>query len=114
MNPTNADGPVRIVEATIAELAGALDRGDVTSVELVAHCLNRIARYDRSGIRLNAVPVLNPDVFADAQAADDRRARRDRRRATRRDSVHREGQLSSRRAHRRCRVACLRAPRRQP
>jgi amidase len=79
MNPTNADRRVRIVEATIAELAGALDRGDVTSVELVAHCLNRIARYDRSGIRLNAVPVLNPGVFADAQAADDRRARGERR-----------------------------------
>ena len=79
MSPTNADRPVRVVEATIADLADALERGEVTSVELVARCLNRIAAYDRSRIRLNAVPVLNPNAFADAQAADDRRARGGRR-----------------------------------
>src|SRR5918995_1944138 len=74
MSPTNAVDPVRVVEATITELSDALERGDVTSVELVAHCLNRIAYYDRGGIRLNAVPVLNPSAFADAAAADERRA----------------------------------------
>src|SRR5829696_3355385 len=79
MSRSNAGRPVRVVEAEIAELTDALDGGDVTSVELVAHCLNRIACYDRSGIRLNSVPVLNRDVFADAQAADERRARGDRR-----------------------------------
>ncbi len=63
-----------VVEASIAEIREALDRGVVTSVELVAAYLNRIARYDRHGIRLNAVPVLNPELFADAQAADIRRA----------------------------------------
>lgn len=71
---TRMKDAARVVEATIAELADALERGDVTSVELVAHSLNRIAHYDRSGIRLNAVPVLNPAVFADAAAADARRA----------------------------------------
>ena len=55
---------VRIVEATVAELRDALDAGVVTSVELVAAYLNRIAYYDRHGIRLNAVPVLNPDLFS--------------------------------------------------
>ncbi len=47
----------------------------MTSVDLVARYLNRIAAYDRHGIRLNAVPVLNPDMFADARASDARRAR---------------------------------------
>src|SRR6185369_203639 len=47
------------VEAGIAEIRDALDRGIVTSVELVAAYLNRIAHYDRHGIQLNAVPVLN-------------------------------------------------------
>jgi amidase len=65
----------RIVEASIAELRAALDDGIVTSVELVALHLNRIAHYDRHGIRLNAVPVLNPDLFADAREADERRSR---------------------------------------
>lgn len=63
-----------VVEASIAQIRGALDRGIVTSVELVAAYLNRIAHYDRHGIRLNAVPVLNPTLFADAQASDIRRA----------------------------------------
>ena len=65
---------LRIVESTIAELAEALTCGLITSVELVALHLNRIAFYDRAGILLNAVPVLNPDAFADAAASDARRA----------------------------------------
>jgi len=63
-----------VVEATIDELAAALAAGTVTSVGLVARYLNRIAFYDRRGIRLNAVPILNPQVFADAAASDARRA----------------------------------------
>jgi amidase len=63
-----------VVEASIAELRDALAAGTVTSVELVARYLDRIAAYDRSGIRLNAVPVLNTDAFADARASDERRA----------------------------------------
>ena len=64
-----------VVEASIAELATALANGTVTGVGLVARYLNRIAFYDRHGIRLNAVPVLNPDVFTEARASDLRRAR---------------------------------------
>ena len=63
-----------VVDASIDELAAALASGTVTSVGLVARYLNRIAFYDRRGIRLNAVPVLNPRVFADAAASDARRA----------------------------------------
>ena len=63
-----------VVDASIDELAMALDSGTVTSVGLVARYLNRIAFYDRRGIRLNAIPVLNPKVFADAAASDARRA----------------------------------------
>jgi amidase len=64
---------MKLVEATIAELREALEKGRVTSVGLVAAYLNRIARYDRHGIALNAVPVLNPDMFAEARASDLRR-----------------------------------------
>ncbi|MBF4572744.1 amidase [Herbiconiux sp. VKM Ac-1786] len=64
-----------LATAGIAELRDALERGTTTSVELVARSLERIAHYDRHGIALNAVPVLNPDAFADARASDARRAR---------------------------------------
>lgn len=64
-----------IVEKSIAELRSALDSGHVTSVELVASYLNRIGFYDRHGIALNAVPILNPEMFVDARAADERRTR---------------------------------------
>lgn len=62
-----------LVEASIAEMRSALEDGTVTSVELVAAYLNRIAHYDRHGIALNAVPILNPKMFEEAQASDRRR-----------------------------------------
>lgn len=68
----------RLTEASIAELRSALDAGVVTSVELAALCLNRIAFYDRHGIRLNSVPVLNPALFEEARAADRRLSRGER------------------------------------
>lgn len=64
-----------LVESSIAELSRALAQGRVTAVELVAAYLNRIAYYDRHGTALNAVPVLNPDMFAEARASDERRSR---------------------------------------
>jgi amidase len=65
---------MKLVEASIADLRAALEAGRTTSVSLVAAYLDRIARYDRHGIALNAVPVLNPDMFAEARASDLRRA----------------------------------------
>ncbi|TRW80325.1 amidase [Mycolicibacterium sp. 018/SC-01/001] len=64
-----------VVDADLDSLRAALDNGTVTSVELVARYLNRIAAYDRSGILLNSVPVLNPTAFDEARASDLRRAR---------------------------------------
>jgi amidase len=63
-----------VVDASIADLVAALDAGTVSSVELVSRYLDRIAFYDHGGIRLNAVPVLNPDAIAEARASDARRA----------------------------------------
>ncbi|MGQ3281080.1 MAG: amidase, partial [Shinella sp.] len=70
---------MKVVEASIDTLRAALESGETTSVALVAAYLNRIAHYDRHGITLNAVPVLNPDMFAEAQASDLRRARNESR-----------------------------------
>jgi len=63
-----------VIEAGIADLRAALEAGRVTSVQLVAAYLDRIAAYDRQGITLNAVPVLNPAMFDEARASDARRA----------------------------------------
>ncbi len=62
-----------IVEASIAELRAGLEAGVITSVELVGAYLRRIACYDRHGIALNAVPVLDPSMFEAAAASDQRR-----------------------------------------
>ncbi|MEV7661516.1 amidase [Paenarthrobacter sp. NPDC089316] len=63
-----------VVEASIAQLRSALEAGEVTSVELTQAYLDRIEAYDRNGIRLNAMVVMNPDALADAKASDERRA----------------------------------------
>lgn len=64
---------LHLVEASIADLRRALEDGTVTSVELVGAYLRRIAHYDRHGITLNAVPVLNLAMFEEAAASDLRR-----------------------------------------
>ncbi|OBQ95723.1 amidase [Mesorhizobium sp. AA23] len=64
---------MNIVEASIADLRRSLEDGTVTSVELTGAYLRRIAHYDRHGIALNAVPILNPKVFEEAAASDRRR-----------------------------------------
>ena len=68
-------GSFDVVEASLSELRAALEDGKVTSEELVRLYLARIAKYDSSGIRLNALVVMNPDAIADARASDGRRAR---------------------------------------
>lgn len=74
-NPAATGHALHIVEASIAELREALDAGVVTSVELVGAYLRRIAHYDRHGIALNAVPVLDPAMFEAAAESDLRRRR---------------------------------------
>jgi amidase len=64
-----------VVEASIAQLRAALEAGEVTSEELTQAYLDRIEAYDRGGIRLNALVVMNPEALAAARASDERRAR---------------------------------------
>jgi amidase len=69
----SAAPPAGIRETSFAELRAALEAGRITATELICRYLHRIAHYDRHGIRLNAVPILNPDMFSDARASDERR-----------------------------------------
>ena len=64
---------LHIVEASIADLRRGLEEGTVSSVDLVGAYLRRIAHYDRHGIALNAVPILNQRMFEEAEASDRRR-----------------------------------------
>ncbi len=57
-------------EANIADLHDQLQRGEVRSEELVEWYLERIARIDRDGVRLNAIIEVNPDARGIARALD--------------------------------------------
>lgn len=60
--------------ATLDDLQQALDSGAISSVQLVTIYLNRRALYDQAGIKLNSIVQISPDVMAQAEAADLRRA----------------------------------------
>lgn len=66
-----ADEPVfRFAEATIDGLQQQMVGGKLTSRELTAAYLQRIAEIDRAGPKLNAVIELNPDALATAEQLD--------------------------------------------
>src|SRR5262245_47561452 len=56
--------------ATIADMQAAMDSGALTSEKLVQLYLQRIARYDQQGPRLNAVLTLNKNALEQARALD--------------------------------------------
>jgi amidase len=64
---------IDVVELGIGEMLEALEAGTVTSVELVCAYLNRIAYYDRTGLCLHAIAVLDPTCLEQAAASDARR-----------------------------------------
>ncbi|WP_291049599.1 amidase [Herbiconiux sp.] len=64
---------IDVVELGIGEMLEALAAGRVTSVELVTAYLNRIAYYDRTGLCLHAIAVLDPSCLEQAAASDARR-----------------------------------------
>ena len=75
---TSDDDPLGgfdVMEKSIAELDDALAAGVVTSQDLVALYLDRIAAFDQRGPMLNAVVTLNANALEDAAALDaERRA----------------------------------------
>lgn len=65
------------LDLDIAGLAGLMEEGRLTAVELAVLCLNRICVHDRRGVALNAVALLNPAMFEEAARLDaERRAGR--------------------------------------
>jgi Asp-tRNA(Asn)/Glu-tRNA(Gln) amidotransferase A subunit family amidase len=71
-----AAAPVRIEEATIQELQEAMRSGALTSHALTQHYLDRIARYDKQGPKLNAFLLVNPRAIEEADQLDAERGRK--------------------------------------
>jgi amidase len=67
--------PADLETATVAELAGLLDSGRITSVQLTREYLRRIEALDVQGPGLNTVRSLNPNALKEAGEADARRRR---------------------------------------
>lgn len=68
------DQSFSLLDASIAELQSALTAGSLSSVELVSKYLRRISYYDANGLKLSAIPIINPSAIDDAVASDARRA----------------------------------------
>jgi len=69
------DIPFAYAETDIADLQAQMAAGALDSVTLTGAYLDRIARLDRAGPRLNAVIELNPDALKEAAALDAERRR---------------------------------------
>ncbi|HBJ89164.1 MAG TPA: glutamyl-tRNA amidotransferase, partial [Gammaproteobacteria bacterium] len=63
-----------VVEASINEIQSALERGQVTSVEIVDAYLQRIEAYDKQGPALNSIMRVNPQARQQAAALDAERS----------------------------------------
>ncbi|SOC44545.1 amidase family protein [Ureibacillus acetophenoni] len=60
-------------EMTIHEIQSAMEKGTITSKELVMYYLYRIAKFDQDGPRYNSVLEINPDAIFIAEALDHER-----------------------------------------
>ena len=69
-----AETPADLAYMGIGELQDRMNEGTLTSVELVAFYMQRIAEIDRAGPKLGSVIELNPDAFTIAAKLDQERA----------------------------------------
>ena len=70
-----ARGGFDVVEATIADIHGAMQSGTLTARELVEAYLARIEAYDKQGPALNSIIVINANALARADELDAELAR---------------------------------------
>ena len=68
---SSAQPPFSVVEATIADMQGAMQQKRITSRGIVQQYLDRIAKYED---RLNAIITLNPRALEEADRLDRERA----------------------------------------
>jgi len=63
--------PPDVEEATIADLHDRMQRGELTSEQLVSSYLERIEAIDRNGPQLNSMIEINPDALLTARSLDE-------------------------------------------
>jgi amidase len=63
--------PEDFSETTIAELHDRMQRGELTSEQLVSWYIQRVDDIDRAGPTLNSIIELNPDALMTARALDE-------------------------------------------
>src|SRR5579864_7440027 len=71
-----APAPFNVVEATIADIHGAMTARRLTCHALVQAYLDRIEAYDKKGPDINAIVEINPNALAEADDLDRRFAAR--------------------------------------
>lgn len=64
------DGTAWVEEMTVSQIQEMMDRGELTSAQLVLTYMERIAALDRNGPGINSVLELNPDAVQIAEALD--------------------------------------------
>ncbi|TQR19994.1 amidase family protein [Psychrobacillus vulpis] len=57
-------------ELTIQDIQAGMEKGEITSKELVMYYLFRIAKYDQDGPKINSILEINPDAIFIAEALD--------------------------------------------
>jgi len=68
-----------LTSASVESINAAFDAGTLTSEKLTQMYLDRIARFDREGPKLEALISVNPDALAVAKALDEERRTKGRR-----------------------------------
>jgi len=68
-----------VKEYSILEIQDMMDKGQLTSTQLVEMYLQRIQEIDKNGPKLNSVIELNPDVLEIAKSLDEERAQNGKR-----------------------------------
>ncbi len=68
-----------INKASIIEIQKEMDDGNLSSVDLIMYYIERIAKLDKDGPKLNSILELNPDLIFIAEALDDERRRKGKR-----------------------------------
>jgi Asp-tRNA(Asn)/Glu-tRNA(Gln) amidotransferase A subunit family amidase len=69
-SPKNHAEGFNLLEASIVDIHQAMEKGDITSTELVQQYLARVDAYDQKNTMLNAIIRLNPHALEEAQALD--------------------------------------------
>lgn len=62
-----------LIDATISDIQEKLDKGEITSYELVLMYLYRIEKFDKQGPMINSVLEINPDALNIAASLDHER-----------------------------------------